>query len=107
MTAVISKELDKFPVCFKENCLTPLEIQNRFNCLKCLKVFCCEHRLDFKHTCPFIENVSTSFQIIKYKKCSQINCNCKLTGINKFKCNTCDKEYCMSHRLDFVHNCKK
>ena len=110
MTEIINKsfgELDKFPLCCKNDCFTRLEIQNRFVCNKCSKIFCCDHRIDFNHNCSFIKNENICILIKNnYKKCSQPNCNCKLTEINKFKCKSCDKEYCTSHRLDFIHNCK-
>ena len=99
-------ELDKFPICFKNNCYTHLEIQNRFTCFKCLKVFCGEHRIDFNHNCAFITNENICLPIkTSIKKCSKLNCNCKLTEINKYKCKSCEKEYCMSHRHDFIHGC--
>ena len=47
-------ELDKFPVCFDDECLMHLEIQNRFKCVKCLNIFCAEHRLQFNHKCVAI-----------------------------------------------------
>ena len=103
-------EFDKFPICFKETCLTLLEIQNRFTCFKCLKVFCSEHRIDFNHDCPSKINNDNNNNFITQKQftvCSLTKCNCKLTEINKFKCNICNKEYCISHRPDFVHQCKK
>ena len=101
-------ELDKFPVCFLNNCLTQLEIQNRFKCQKCSQLYCCDHRIDFKHNCPSIKTnvqLCTPIKNIQINKCSDANCNCKLTEINKFNCNKCHKLFCASHRLDFEHKC--
>jgi hypothetical protein len=111
MTEISNKsfsELDKFPVCSLNNCLTHLEIQNRFKCQKCSQLYCCEHRIDFKHNCPAIKtNVQncTLIKNIQLNKCSEVNCSCKLTEINKFNCKQCNKLFCASHRLEFEHKC--
>lgn len=103
-------ELDKFPLCSLRICLAQLEIQNRFKCQKCSQIFCCEHRIDFKHNCPSIKSnvqLCTPIKNIEINKCSHVNCKCKLTEINKFNCKKCNKLFCSSHRLDFEHNCIK
>lgn len=103
-------DIDKFPTCAEPNCLERLELQNRFQCAKCSDVFCCTHRLDWKHNCPSITTKHTNnlnnFTKPILLKCSEFGCVCKLTGINKFFCSKCKKNYCMAHRLDFVHKCK-
>lgn len=58
-------ELDKFPICFEKECLMPLEIQNRFKCGKCAKIFCGEHRLQFNHRCFLVTNEYNSSSIKK------------------------------------------
>jgi hypothetical protein len=112
MTQIIDKgftDLDKFPVCEEPNCLERLELQNRFKCTKCTKVFCCTHRLDWKHQCSglSIERTEVFAKPVALPKCPEPGCNCKLTGTNRFFCTGCGKNYCMAHRLDFVHKCKK
>lgn len=112
MTQIIDKgfsDLDKFPVCEEPNCLERLELQNRFKCAKCSKVFCCTHRLDWKHRCSGItaQPVEQITKPVNLPKCPEPGCNSKLTGINRFFCTKCGKNYCMAHRLDFVHKCKK
>lgn len=111
MTVYIDKsfgDLDKFPVCAESNCAQRLEIQNRFKCTKCSLVFCCEHRIDFKHKCPSLKiEPKKIFTKEVLPKCTEPGCNCKLTTINKFVCAGCGKNYCMTHRLDFVHKCVK
>ena len=101
-------EFDKFPTCSLNNCITRLEIQNRFKCQKCSQLFCCEHRIDFKHNCPSLKSnvqLCTEIKPPKINKCSATNCKCKLTEINKFNCNQCNKLFCASHRLNFEHKC--
>ena len=111
MTQLFDKsfgDLDKFPVCGEANCSQALELQNRFKCAKCLGIFCCAHRLDFKHMCPSLKTKPTEAKLtnpIVLPKCSEPGCPCKLTGINKFVCTKCSKSFCMAHRLDFVHKC--
>ena len=109
-------ELDKFPVCSHHSCVEPLLIQNRFVCSKCSHVFCGIHRFDWKHQCPSLQDtIHTSLSTESSKpiaipappKCSENGCNCKLTGINKFFCADCGKNYCTAHRLNFVHKCVK
>lgn len=99
-------DLDKFPICYKKDCLMPLEIQNRFKCFKCLHIFCAKHRLIFNHDCNLIENNIHNLINKTHDLCYMIHCNCRLTEINRYRCNKCNKEYCISHRLDFDHNCK-
>lgn len=111
MTEILNNnftELEKFPVCSLNNCLTRLEIQNRFKCQKCSQLFCCEHRIDFKHNCALlsIKNVCLPLQKQPINKCAKPDCRCKLTEINKFNCNQCNKLFCSAHRLNFEHNCK-
>ena len=111
MTQLFDKsfgDLDKFPVCGESNCVTRLELQDRFKCAKCLGLFCCTHRHDFTHACPSLKSKLNDTKIekpISLPKCSEPGCNCKLTGINKFICTGCGKSFCMAHRLDFVHKC--
>ena len=109
MTEVINNgflDIDKFPRCFKEGCFEHLEIQNRFKCHKCLRIFCSQHRIDFNHECPFIKTNNFVSNKKNYKQlCSLSSCNCILTEINKFTCKKCNKNYCISHRIDFVHKC--
>ncbi len=111
MTELLSNnftEFDKFPTCSLNNCITRLEIQNRFKCQKCSQLFCCEHRIDFKHNCMSLKlnvQLCTEIKPPKINKCSELNCKCKLTEINKFNCNQCNKLFCASHRLNFEHNC--
>lgn len=111
MTEILNNnfnELEKFPVCSLQHCLTRLEIQNRFKCQKCSQLFCCEHRIDFKHNCSSIvlnAQLCTQLEKQPINKCGKVNCNCKLTEINKFNCNRCNKLFCSAHRLDFEHNC--
>jgi hypothetical protein len=113
MTMLLDKsfsDLDKFPVCEEPNCLDRLELQNRFKCEKCSKVFCCDHRLDWKHKCPSTQvqkECTLPTKPVILLKCSESGCGCKLTGSNKFFCTGCSTNYCMAHRLDFVHKCKK
>lgn len=114
MTQIFDKsfsDMEKFPKCTESNCLQYLELQNRFRCMRCLQIFCCEHRFDFKHNCHSlckrtVENKPIQTDII-LQKCSKPECNCKLTSINKFVCTKCYKTFCMTHRLDFVHKCIK
>lgn len=40
------------------------------------------------------------------KKCPAPGCKSKLTTVNKFQCNACKTEVCMSHRFPESHNCK-
>lgn len=112
MTQLVDKgftDLDKFPNCAEPNCLERLELQNRFKCSKCSGVFCCSHRLDWKHQCTGLsgERAEVFTKPIILPKCSESGCACKLTGINKYFCTGCGKNYCMAHRLDFVHKCGK
>jgi len=110
MTEIYDKsfgDLERFPVCNKHNCNISLELQNRFRCYKCLQIFCGDHRLDFNHECLLIkrniDNIIEKQTILINYLCEE--CKCKLTEINMFKCKICDKRYCISHRLDFVHKC--
>lgn len=101
-------DLEKFPVCAESSCVQALELQDRFKCAKCLGIFCCDHRLDFKHACPSLKfkPIETKFENpVRLPKCSESGCTSKLTGINKFVCVKCNKSFCMAHRLDFVHKC--
>ena len=104
-------ELEKFPRCAEPNCCLHLELQNRFKCIKCTQIFCCDHRLGWKHKCPSLI-VETNIKPTKYiepvlPKCQESRCRCKLTQINNFLCSGCGKKYCMAHRLNFVHKCIK
>ena len=119
MTQLFDKsfgDLDKFPVCGESNCVTRLELQDRFKCGKCQGVFCCAHRHDFAHGCPSLKSklndTKSETQVnqekpIQLPKCAEFGCRCKLTETNKFFCTRFGKSFCMAHRLDFVHTCRK
>lgn len=109
MTQVLFKsflDYDKFPKCSEPSCLFYLEIQNRFKCNNCDQLFCCDHRLNFKHNCSSLKKEILPIPKQQmYLQCSYEGCNCKLTHVNNFNCNLCNKKYCISHRFDFEHNC--
>ncbi len=101
-------DFDKFPQCSNLNCLTYLEIQNRFRCNDCDKFFCNEHRLKFNHECLIVKSTNVeNYSVQKFTKCCKKNCNSKLTLLNQFICKSCNKKYCLSHRHDFSHECVK
>lgn len=101
-------DLDKFPQCSEPYCFSFLEIQNRFRCLDCEKIFCNKHRLLFNHNCTVTKSIIDDEKIVKkYTKCYEQNCNKKLTIINQFECKRCNKKFCTYHRHDFAHKCIK
>ena len=104
---------DIFPLCTNPLCLLRLEPTNRFKCKYCNEIFCSEHFKIFGHKC----NSKPNEQVIQpsnnqtnqtgLPKCGKDGCNVKLHYSNKFECTKCSSLYCLSHRFDFSHNCKK
>ncbi len=106
---------DIFPLCKNPLCLLRLEPTNRFKCKHCNEIFCSEHFRIFGHDCdskpvePIIHHNHQSNQMNQtgLPKCNNKNCRTKLHFSNKFECEKCSKLYCLSHRFDFSHECKK
>ncbi len=106
--------MDKFPLCSNPICLLRLEPTNRFNCAYCSNIYCAEHLKSYYHNCknvpkennlPFGKNENPNKTGLP--KCCKKDCNVKLHLSNKFECVKCSNLYCLSHRIDFLHDCKK
>lgn len=41
----------------------------------------------------------------KKQRCASIECRRKLNITNKFKCSTCNREFCPKHRYPSEHGC--
>lgn len=107
-----SFDFNQHPKCTFINCNMYLQKSNQFKCFHCEAVFCSEHILIFNHKCSKIENNkkeelkdTKSFEKIIHPKCSFNECNIKMDLCNRFTCTKCNKVYCVSHRIDFTHNC--
>ncbi len=100
-------DLQEFPKCHSQDCQLPLEIQNRYPCRHCLKIFCSHHVFTFHHVCPNVPKEKQSLPPIKVNipKCSFKTCHQKMDLCNRFQCPHCSQEFCMSHRHDFSHFC--
>ena len=86
-----------------------------FKCNLCQKDFCLEHRTYESHKCKnFKSTILTEEEKIKAEKerkkriKSHPKCiKCKLRSGTNFKCKTCGKFTCISHRMAQSHNCSK
>lgn len=97
---------EELPKCQKEDCHECLVIQNRYICKSCEKIFCGEHFRIFQHSCLEEKRVEKIPEEILHPKCSYQHCHQRMNFVNRFKCNECEKMYCVSHRIDFTHECR-
>ena len=103
---------EKLPSC--SSCNQSLIISNLFNCKVCNLFFCSDHYLILNHQCinnnndlNNNNNLITESVTLDHPKCYYNSCLIKMDLCNRFLCKYCNKTYCSSHRLDFVHDCKK
>ena len=95
-------------LCGVEECLTPLDLVNRYQCTSCDHFYCMNHRHDFSHDCSFLlkpKTNSLSPPKKKIKHCKKKTCLVQLDLVNRYKCTYCHKWYCLNHRHDFSHDC--
>ncbi|KAI9729747.1 MAG: hypothetical protein M1834_006698 [Cirrosporium novae-zelandiae] len=96
-----------------------------FKCLSCKKTYCLDHRTETAHKCPHAgewaaarrkANASSSMTSIPSQKptlatakqCSHPKCKTYINTLQNpsVHCTTCNREYCLKHRMLEDHNCK-
>ena len=97
-----------------------------FHCQSCSKTFCLDHRTETAHKCPnegawaerrrlarlahhsIGQGKTLRDKVSSQKPCASPNCKTVIgtsltTGVH---CNTCNRDYCLQHRLQEEHDCK-
>lgn len=102
-------DLQEFPKCSSSDCHLSLEVQNRYSCRHCHKIFCSHHLFTFHHSCPNVPKEKQSLPPLQvhHPKCLLKTCNQKMNLSNRFTCSICKNDFCMAHRHDFSHICSK
>ena len=79
-----------------------------FKCNKCNLYFCLEHMSPELHNCKFLDSNIIKCNKVSANKTKQVDkCfykKCKKNIIHN--CKFCQKNFCVIHRLQEVHNCK-
>ena len=101
--------MERLPNCSLDRCSALMVLQDQYTCEYCKLLYCGSHIHSFHHHCVKKEEKEEveKIEVVEHPKCGYRRCTEKMNLSNRYTCRECEQMFCLAHRHDFSHMCKK